>query len=229
MQPDLPPTQPTAASSQRKHFNRLIIPMVLMTLLLFGALGFGFWANSQANDYKNNVTEKVEEQLAERVKKAEEAKEAEFVEREKEPLKTYTSPSAFGSVAIKYPKTWSAYVVETGGNTALEGYFHPNVVPGKDSGTAFALHFEVMNDEYADVLKQFDAASKNGAVTITALKPANVSNVSGSRIDGQITRDRRGSVVLFPLRDKTLRLTTEAEEYVKDFNNIILANLVFTP
>lgn len=231
MQPDTPqmPSQAAASSHSSRRFNRLIVPLVLAVLLLLGSLGFGFWAYGQSQDYKNNVDTKVKEQLAAAVAKAEQAKEDEFVEREKQPLKEYKGPSALGSISVKYPKTWSAFVDESDGGTPLDGYFHPGFVPGLESGTAFALHIEVLNEEYAKALEDFDSASKKGEVTVTALNPVNVTGVTGARIDGQISKDKRGSVVLFPLRDKTLRLTTESEQYVKDFNDIILTKIVFTP
>lgn len=229
MQPDLFPPQPTVASSQNKHFNSLIIPVVLLSLMLVGALGFGFWSYSQAREYKNNIDEKVNERLADAVSRAEAAKEYEFVQREKEPLTEYVGPAAMGSLVVKYPKTWSAYIDETRDGIPIDGYFHPNFVPGVGSGTAFALRVEVLTDDYATVLRQFDSAANRGEVNVTAIKPVNVPSVTGARVDGQIKRDRRGSVVLFPIRDKTLRLTTEAEQFVKDFNEIILANLTFKP
>jgi len=40
----------------------------------------------------------------------------------------------------------------------------------------------------------------------------------------------QGSMVLVPLRDKTLKIWTEADEtYLKDFNENILPNYTFEP
>lgn len=231
MQPntDITTLPPAVPNHSGKRFNPLVVVTVALALLLIGALGFGVWAYGVAQDYRRNVNEKVNAQLAEAVSAAEAAKEAEFAEREKHPLKEYRGPAAFGSVVVKYPKTWSAFVTETSGGTPVDGYFHPNFVPGTASGTAFALRVEIISQEYAQVLQRFEAAARRGEVSVTVLRLANVPNVTGARVHGQIERDRRGSVALFPLRDKTLRLTTQSEQFLRDFNDIILANLQFSP
>jgi len=36
-------------------------------------------------------------------------------------------------------------------------------------------------------------------------------------------------MILLPLRDKTLKISTESQQFVGDFDNIILANLKFVP
>ncbi len=61
------------------------------------------------------------------------SKDNEFIVREKQPLQTYTGPSAFGSISVKYPKTWSAYVDETNSSTPVDGYFHPRPSEMADS------------------------------------------------------------------------------------------------
>lgn len=226
----MPRPQPLPASAINKHRNRLIFPLVLAVLLLLAAAGFGYWAFTSRQDYKNNVDTKVEEATGAAVSTAVEAKEQEFKEREKLPLKQYKGPSAFGSVNVSYPKTWAGYVIESEkGSTPVNGYFHPNFVPDVQGSTAFALRVEVLNEAYDKALARFDSDSKRGTVKVSAIKAAKVPNVTGARVDGQIESDKRGSVVLFPLRDKTLRLTVESEDFVGDFNTIILDKLTFTP
>jgi len=46
---------------------------------------------------------------------------------------------------------------------------------------------------------------------------------------GQIINGKKGSMVMFPLRDKTLKVWTEADQFVGDFNNSVLPNLTFVP
>ena len=226
--PTFDPTQPIKKS--RKHLNGLLVPLVLTVLLLMGALGFGGWAFVSMQDYKNNSDKKVDVavQIAKEENTAE--NEAAFAEREKEPLKDYKGPASFGSVAIKYPKTWSAFITELDkGGTPVDGYFHPNYVPGLQSGTSFALHLQVTSLVYADELKKFDSDAKAGRVKVTAIAVDNVPGVTGVRIDGEIERGKQGSLVLLPMRDKTLKVSTETEQFKNDFNTIILKHLSFIP
>lgn len=237
MQPDnnnmppqaYPPQQPIMPLGPEKRHSGagIFILLAVFVLLTLVGVGFGFWAFSERNDYKNNVDQKIEAAVTEAVEKNGTAKEAEFAERIKSPFDEYRGPAAFGSVAIKYPRTWSAFVSEEDrGTTPVDGYFHPNIIPGLRSGTAYALRLQVLGGDYTKELAKFDSASKAGRVRVSAIE---LQGVAGARIDGEIERDRRGSVVLFPIRDKTLKLTTESESFVGDFNDIILPNLTFSP
>lgn len=225
-QPQIPTQQPLAASQMKKGHG-LLIPLIVSILLFLIAAGFGLWAFGQRNDYKNNSDKKSAAAVSKAVQEAEAKKEADFLEREKEPLTEYNGPAAFGSIKIKYPKTWSAFVTENDkDNTPIKGYFHPTFVPGLQSGTAMALRIEIIETDYTNELGKFDSASKNGKVKVT---PYTHQGITGARIDGEVAKDKKGSTVLLPLRDKTLKLTTESENFVADFNDIILKNLVFSP
>lgn len=222
------PQQPIMADDiKKRHSLPLIIALVVLIILFLVTAIFGFMSNSQLSDLKKNFDSKVEEASSKAVKEAEVKKDADFAEREKSPYEEYQGPAAYGSVKIKYPKTWSAFVTEsTQGGNPVDGYFHPGFVPGIQSGTAFALHLQVIQGDYATQLKQYDSLSKSGKVKVT---PITINNVAGARVDGEFVKDKKGSIVLFPLRDKTLKLTTESEKFTNDFNDIILKNLTFSP
>lgn len=210
--------------------NVLLIPLILALLAFFAAVGFGYWAYSGRQDYKNNVDEKIATAVDVAKKQAESDKDNEFIQKEKEPLKEYDGPSSLGSIVIKYPKTWSAYVDETGtGGTPLDGYFQPNFVPGVDGDSSYALRVQVSNKTFADEAKRFDSDVKNGKVSSQPYKPVNVQDVVGLRLDGEIENNKQGIMILIPLRDKTIKLWTEADQYKADFENNILPNFTFSP
>lgn len=210
--------------------NVLLIPLIFAVVFFLLTLGFAFWSYSSRQDYKNNTDQKIATAVDVAKKDTATQKDDEFIEREKQPLKQYQGPSAYGSVQIHYPKTWSAYVDESGnGTAALDGHFHPNFVPGISPQQNYALHLEVVNRGFADEIKSYDAPVKTGKATAVPYKPVNVPNVIGVRIEGEVESGKQGVVVLLPLRDKTIKLTTEANQYKDDFNNNILANFSFTP
>ncbi len=217
-------------ADQRGVMNALLIPLILTIILLVVSLGFGAWAFMQRQDYKNNVDSKIATASANAVTAAETKKDNEFIEREKQPLKSYASPSQYGSISIKYPKTWSAYIDESGkGSAGLDGYLNPNIVPGISTDTAYALRIQVVDQNFADVVRSFDSAVKQGKAKSQAYQPVNVKGVVGVRIDGEIASKQQGIIVLLPLRDKTIKLYTQSDQYFADFNNNILPNFVFTP
>jgi len=210
----------------------LLFALVFSILLLFGAIGFGIWAFIGVQDYKSNMDEKVAVAVEVAKKEISTSKDNELAEREKSPLKRYSGPSTYGSVGVSYPKTWSAYIDESGtGDSAspLNGYFHPNFVPGIQESSSYALRLQVVANSYSEELKQFDSLVSEGKVKISAYSAPKVAGVVGVRIDGQIINEKKGSMVMFPLRDKTLKIWVEADQFVGDFNNSVLPNLTFIP
>jgi hypothetical protein len=215
-------------SSEQGAFNVLVIPLVLSTLFFFIALGFGLWAFAGRNDYKNNVDQKIATATKVAVDRANTAKDNEYLEKEKNPYRDYTGPDVLGSFSLKYPKTWSTYLSLEKGNTVM--IFHPLVIPANDKTAAYALRVEVIDGPYDKEATKWDSDAKTGAVRITPYRLPKLPDVLGVRIDGQIVKDKkRGSIVLLPMRDKTMKISTESEDFVKDFNNIILPNFTFVP
>lgn len=222
-----PASQPTA-----HHKGSSKLPWVLMAvfvLLFLGAVGFGIWAYGSQQDYKNNADQKIADAVVIAKKETATQKDNEFVEKYKNPYDLYEGPDTYGSVRIQYPRTWSAYINEKGGSTPLEGYWHPGFVPGVDSGTAFALHVEVVNQSFEQQVKSFDSKVKSGKVKVAPYKAKQVPDVTGSRVEGEINTGQKNYMVLFPIRDKTLKVSTQSDRFLGDFNNIILPNLKFTP
>lgn len=215
---------------QRGAINSWLIAFIVTLLITLIALGFGIWAFSGRQEYKNKVDEKVAIAVADAETANSLKKDAEFAEKDKNPLRTYTGPATYGSLSISYPKTWSAYVDETAkSNLQLSGSLNPSFVPGLQSDLPVALRFTVSGTNYSSIVKTFDSQVKAGKVKVTPYKADKVPNVIGVRLDGEIAKDKQGSMIIVPLRDKTLQVWTESPQFVPDFNTIILPNLVFVP
>jgi len=210
--------------------GKWIASLVVTILLLFGAIGFGVWAYLGRQDFKFNSDKKVAAAVDIAKQQESSAKDKEFIEKEKNPLTTYISSDTVGTIKLFYPKTWSVYMDESGsGNLPLSGLMHPKFVPGLQSKTAFALEVKVNNQNYANMMRQYESKSKSGLVTVTAFRLANVPDVLGSRVDGEINNSQQGAIVLLPLRDKTITISTQSQQYKGDFDNIILPNMTFVP
>lgn len=213
----------------QKHLNRLLIPFILSLVLLVVVFIFGLWAFGKMQDYKNNVDQKIAE-ASEKVKlQTSTAKDKELSEKEKNPLKHYKGPATYGSIDFQYSKTWSAYVDQSNNSTPLNGYFHPDYIPGVQSGTAFALRVQVLNQTYDQELKQLDSKVKNGKVKVAPFRAPNVPSVLGSRAEGEINLGQKDTKIFLPVRDKTLEIWTESDQFVHDLDTIILSSLTYSP
>jgi len=224
------PQYQSANSRKSSPFSAALIAAIILGVLLLAVSIFAFWAFNERGTYKDKTDQIVAKEVELAKQQVSDQKDKEFVEKEKNPLQEYKGPATYGSLNIQYPKTWSAYVDEVGrGNMPISGYFHPNFVPGLNSGTAFALRVEVVGSAYDTEVKAFEPKVKAGKVKVTPYTAAKVPGATGSRIEGEINQGQKGIMVLFPLRDKTIRISTQTEAFAKDFNDIILANLTFVP
>lgn len=206
------------------------IVSIVLGLLFVISLAFGLTMLVGKNDLQNSIDKKVQQQVSGAVKDAEVAKDATFAEEQKSPVKSYTAPSTFGTATVAYPKTYSAYIDESsGGNSAINAYFHPNVVPKEDRSITFALRMQVVQASYDSQVKLFDTNLKSGKVTVKPFRAANVASVMGVRVDGEIATGKQGSMILIPLRDKTIKIWTENKEYVADFDTYVVPSINFVP
>jgi hypothetical protein len=216
---------------QRGSINVLLIPLIFMILLFIAAAAFGYWAYNSREDYKNNVDQKIAAQVHDAKKQASAQKDKEYAKKAKYPFRTYKGPADYGSIILKYPKTWSAYVDErNNGSYPVNGYFHPGFVPGvQDPHHTFAVRLRVLQQSYNSVLKQYKGKVHTGKVKTHPYRSPNVAHVVGTKLTGQIQPQKQGEMIVMPFRDKTLELWTESTKFKDDFNNIILKNFDFSP
>jgi hypothetical protein len=190
----------------------------------------GAWAYGGRQDNNNNVDAKIASAVAVAKEAEAKVKDAQFAEESKNPFKTYKGSSTYGSLVVKYPKTWSAYVRDSSTTPYINGYFAPNIVPDTTSqSSTFALRIQVLGQSYSSVLKQFQVTGQTAKVSIKPYALPKVPGTVGAYISGQISSNKNGYMVILPLRNTTVRIWTESEQYKKDFNNIILANASFSP
>lgn len=201
----------------------LILNIVLMLLvLLFGSVMI--WALVNYFEVKNNLDAKVEEAVLVAKKEQTELNERAFAEREKNPLKNFVSPEDLGRVSFNYPKTWSTYVDKNTGG--FEAYLHPNVVHPKNSQQPYALRVSIEQRSYEQVLSSYKSLVQKGDLRSS---PVTLGEFSGNRLDGTFSKEVQGAMVVFKVRDKTVKLYTESVAYLSDFNTLILKDLSFNP
>ena len=210
----------------------VMISLIASTVLLVGSIGFGVWAYMSRQDYKYNSDQKAAKAAADSKKKTQVEDAANYAEEAKNPLTTHKAPEAFGAVTVKYPKTWSGYTVEGKGNTPVDDYFHPKVVPDTSNhDNAYALRIQVVDRPYDTVLKTYDSAVTAGRLKAKpfSLPQQAVDDVVGTMLDGQVDQKKQGRLVILPMRNMTLKIWTESSKYLSDFNKIVLPNITFAP
>jgi hypothetical protein len=183
------------------------------------------WAFSQCVTYKKGAEARIAAAVTEAEKrKAEELEQGFQAERDRLRNK-YTTDSVIANVTLRYPRDWSFYLdQDSSARTQIDAIFHPVVVAEGSPGT-YGLRLQIVQRLYDKVVADYQNEIERGELKASPIK---VSGINGLRLDGQIDRTHSGALVLFPIRDKTLVISTEARDYLSVFNAAI-AKLTFTP
>lgn len=211
---------------QKGAINLLIIPIIVLSLAVIGSGAFAYWSYGKYQDFKKNTDQKIAVAVADERLKEQQRLEADFAEREKQPLRKFTGPGNFGSLSVMIPRTWNVYVDKDGSDGEFQAYFNPNVVWPTVDTTLDALHISITNEAYEEVLDNYESLLREGLLKAT---PVKMKAGDGMRLDGFFEDYMEGSKIVFRLRDKTVQLTAESKEYVDDFDNTILPNMTYIP
>ena len=220
-------TPPNGYNGLPHQSHKSQILAIVMSILFVLTLGFGVWAFAGMVENQSDLDAKIEAATDVAVQKAEQDKEAEFTEREKNPFKTYKGSATYGSLEFDYPKSWSIYVETSDKSTILDFYAQPEFIPGFED-TKFAFRAQIVDTSYEQELSNYDKAAERGEVKVRAFRPERVPEQLGVIIDGEIERDGQGRMILLPQRDKTIKLFTESQDYLNDFSKII-DSVVYIP
>lgn len=217
--------------NSRGAINVLLIPLILMVTFFFAAAGFGIWAFTSRADYKNNSDKKAAAAAAASAQAQQSTDAAKYAEELKQPFSTFIGSAAYGNVTVNYPRTWSAYIVQVDRSaTPISGYFQPKIVPSVvDPNNSFALRVELVSSTYQSVVDSFKGRFDKGTATATPFTLPKVPSVVGLRVEGQITSTKQGAMVILPLRNMTLKVWTEDNNFKGDLDTNILPNLSFVP
>jgi len=199
--------------------NGWMITTIVSAVFLLTFIGLSIWLYINYSEQKTNVNTKIDAAVAIAKKDQADIDETKFAQREKEPLRAFVGPDDYGRVTFDYPKTWSIYVnkdVSKGGT--YEAYLNPITVPPVSLTQQFALRVTIEEKDYDKVISTYESLVKKGDLKSSSVA---VDGVNGTRLDGNFTKDIRGSAVIFKIRDKTLTIRTDANTFAPDFNTLI--------
>lgn len=205
--------------NERGEVDGWMISTIGLIVLVIGAGSLAIWALLNYQEQKTNVDGKVEAAVSDARRDQSEKEYAKFAEEEKNPRREFVGPNDYGRLSFTYPKTWSVYVdKDSVDGKDYVAYLHPVVVPPVESKQQFALRVTITQKPYNEVVASYDRLIKESKVRSSTVT---VKGENGVRIDGQLTNDIRGSVVIFKVRDKTVLIQTDADTFKPDFDTLI--------
>lgn len=206
---------------QRGGVSAQLLVIIGLLILIIGLTALAGWLYLQYDDQKTNVDSKIAIAEAAARKQQSEEDDIKIKAIEEEPNREFAGPEDYGRVSFEYPKNWSVYVSE---DPAVKGgtfsaYLSPVVVPSiNDKSARFALTVKVESKALDKVLDTYRKDIEKGDLKSS---PITVNDHEGTRLDGNLTKEIRGSAVFFKVRDKTIMISTQAETFKEYFEEII--------
>lgn len=199
---------------------------VLMVVLVsvFGLLtvvfgGLAIWSYMELQKVSTDVEGQVNLAVEKAKNEQRDVDEKRFADREKEPNREFVGPEDYGRLTFKFPKTWSLYEETdiTRGDT-YKAYLSPGKVPPVGPSQQFAVRVLIESKDFERVVDQY-----SGLINKGDLRSSSTSSQGnpGVRLDGNFSKDIRGSAVIYKMRDKTITLRTDADTFKPDFEKVI--------
>lgn len=195
-----------------------IVVAVTLGVFAAGFAGLAIWAYMSYSEAKDDVDGQIALAVAEAKKEQADQDEEKFAEREKEPRREFVGPVDYGRATFDYPKTWSVYIASNTAGRDFEAYLNPITVPPVKSDQRFALRVSITDDPYDKTVASYQSRVKTGDLR-SSLTSSN--GQTGTRFDGSFSKNIRGALVVYKIRDKSLIIQTDADTFKPEFEKII--------
>lgn len=230
MGPNQAPSMPMVQQVQapvpvaKKDISGLIklIAIIVLSLISVTFIGLFIWMSLQYDTARTDVDGQIAVAVADAKDEQATKMEAEFLEREKYPYKTFSGPADYGELTFEYPRTWSVYIADsatTGGD--FNAYFNPIEVNTVSEDTINALRVSILNDSFDDTIQKYqkDMDKKDSNLTVESVT---FNGITGNRYTGTIPgTELSGFIVIFKIRDKTAILQTDSVLFKEDFDKLL--------
>ena len=217
--------QPMVAPVKKKDTAGLVktIVIIMLSLVAVTFIGLFIWMTVQYDKERSrDLDSEIEIAVAAAKDEQTTKMEAEFLEREKYPYKTFSGPVDYGQLTFEYPKTWSVYIAEaatTGGD--FNAYFNPIQVDAVGEDTINALRVTIRDKSFEDVAEEYKREMERDDSGLT-VESVTVAGTAANRYTGKIPNtDLSGIIVVFKIRDKTVVMQTDSMIFEADFNKLL--------
>jgi len=210
-------------SAERGAVNRWMIISIFLIVAVLLAGGAAVWALMNYGTEKTTVDTQVETAAATAKKSQADTDAANYAKQNNAQTRTFAGPTDYGSLSFDYPKSWSVYVDKDGtassGGTTFAAYLNPITVPPVALATQqFGLRVLIEQKDYNTAINSYAQLVKSGQLKSS---PVKVDGQDGTRLDGNFTKDIRGSAIIFKIRDKTVTIRTDADTFDSVYNVLI--------
>lgn len=216
--------QVQVAPTKRKDVVGLIktIVIIVVSLIAVTFIGLFIWMFTQYNDARSDVDGQILVATAAARDEQASKDEAEFLEREKYPYKTFLGPVDYGELSFEYPKTWSVYIAKDAANGGdFEAYFNPVQIEPVSNTTVNALRVQVLDSDFESVVGKYKSALESKEKSLT-METISVNGTTANLYTGIIPgTELNGAILVLKIRDKTVVMRTDSTLFRADFDKLI--------
>ncbi len=207
----------------------LNLHLILTVFLGIGMTLFGVvavYTYAESSNIKRTQAQRIAEAEKQAAAKQKGADELSNRIANQQPFRTFTAEVVDGAFKLQVPKNWSMYYARSSnGQTQVDLMADPNVVvnnlPQQSSQNTHAFRLQLLRKTMQETVKPFSELVKKKQLTNSSVT---VSGITGSKFEGILdTQRHNGVVIVLPVRDKTIVLTTEDKTYINEFNAIVEA------
>lgn len=212
----VPASQPSGPLPPPGHSKAKTIGLIVSVVCAVVFAGLFAWAFMNYRAERDSVQQQINTAVQAALEEQAAELQAEFQAQLEADTVQFRGPDVLGRPIFAYPKNWSVYQETGSGRVQLDVTIHPKAIT--DTTAAFALRFQVQDREYDSVLGSFQKRVEDGDATS---KPASYGGVDGVRINGEIGNNVFGTLVLLPVRDKTILFWTESDNYLSVYERAL--------
>ena len=231
----IPPVQPYVTASGQPMVQQVqvmprprgtglgkTIAIIALSLVALTFVGLFVWMFVQYDEARTDVDGQIATAVAKARDEQAEKDEAEFLEREKYPYKTFSGPVDYGELGFEYPKTWSVYIEKDAANGGdFQAYLSPTQIDPVSDSTIYALRVQIVNRNFEDVIGSYEGALKNKEKPLT-VSSVIVGGATANLYEGAIPgTEFNGYILVLKIRDKTAILRTDSMLFEEDFKKLI--------
>lgn len=216
----------------------------LISLIIAGVFAMG--AYNEHNNYSNNSVDIIDaaavsaqaDQRSKNIQIIDEAKKGVVIDGRVNPVKFayFQAPERLANLKFEYPRTWSIFIKNDAtaatDNSRFDAFFDIGAVQPTTTSRPHALRLSIVDRSYENTLSDYRARVNSGdliAIPYVVSGHVTDSDFFGMRLDGIIEDGISGTLIILPLRDKTIMLRNEVAEATTDFEDIVLPSLDFIP
>ena len=199
-----------------KHYrsgdiNTLVIVVIAMGMVIIGLGVVSIWLLTDKAAIESAKEAEIASAVAVAERDTKMATDKYWQERMLDDKIEFNGPSDLGALTFRYPRIWNMHITNDGTRgSSFEAYFHIDHVPmiNKASGQ-YNLRVEILNQQYDTFVARLANSVQKGDLTARPLVLQQVSLVTGTRYDGALSREIRGSQAVFKFLDKTIIIRTD--------------------